>query len=101
MGQTVQEALNRQLGHYAYHVGQIVFIGKTLKNKNWKSLSIPYGKSEEYNSNKFSKPKRTSHFTEALNILYNYANSAKNISCRSRLIITTSKSINSNIVVIN
>ncbi|MFQ3335631.1 MAG: hypothetical protein ACI94N_000984 [Candidatus Arcticimaribacter sp.] len=38
---------------------------------------------------------------EALNILYNYANSAKNISCRSRLIITTSKSINSNIVVIN
>jgi hypothetical protein len=64
MGLTVQEALNRQLGHYAYHVGQIVFIGKTLKNKNWKSLSIPYGKSEEYNSNKFSKPKRTSHFTE-------------------------------------
>ena len=31
MGQTVQEALNRQLGHYAYHVGQIVFIGKTIK----------------------------------------------------------------------
>jgi len=31
MGQTVQEALNRQLGHYAYHVGQIFFIGKTLK----------------------------------------------------------------------
>ena len=64
MGQTVQEPLNRQLGHYAYHVGQIFFIGKTLKNKNWKSLSIPYGKSEEYNSNEFSKPKRTSHFTE-------------------------------------
>tara|TARA_B110000977_G_scaffold35087_1_gene47000 strand:+ start:774 stop:1079 length:306 start_codon:yes stop_codon:yes gene_type:complete len=38
MGQTVQEALNRQLGHYAYHIGQIIFIGKTLKNKNWESL---------------------------------------------------------------
>lgn len=64
MGQTVQAALNRQLAHYAYHVGQIVFIGKTLKNENWKSLSIPFGKSKGYNDEKFSKPKRTSHFTE-------------------------------------
>ena len=49
MGQTVQVALHRQLGHYAYHVGQIVFIGKTITNENWDSLSIPFGKSEEYN----------------------------------------------------
>lgn len=38
---TVVEALNRQLTHYAYHIGQIVFIGKMLKGNVWKSLSIP------------------------------------------------------------
>ena len=38
---TVTDAINRQLAHYAYHVGQIVFIGKMLKNEEWKSLSIP------------------------------------------------------------
>lgn len=38
---TVLDAINRQLAHYAYHVGQIVFIGKMLVNKKWVSLSIP------------------------------------------------------------
>ena len=64
MGQTVQEALHRQLAHYAYHVGQIVYIGKTVTNENWDSLSTPFRKSEEYNHGKFAKPKRTSHFTD-------------------------------------
>lgn len=64
MGQTVQAALHRQLAHYAYHVGQIVFIGKTVTNENWDSLSIPFGKSKEYNQGKFARPKRTSHFTD-------------------------------------
>mgnify|MGYP000905558079 FL=1 len=64
MGQTVQAALHRQLAHYAYHVGQIVFIGKTVTNENWHSLSIPFGKSAAYNQGKFAKPKRTSHFTD-------------------------------------
>ena len=64
MGQAVQAALQRQLAHYAYHVGQIVFIGKTVTNENWDSLSIPFGKSEEYNQGKFAKRKRTSHFTD-------------------------------------
>lgn len=45
---TVVDAIERQMAHYAYHVGQIVYIGKQLKNKDWKSLSIPKGKSEEY-----------------------------------------------------
>ncbi|WP_017186353.1 DUF1572 domain-containing protein [Alkalibacillus haloalkaliphilus] len=44
----VLEAIERQMAHYAYHVGQIVYIGKQLKGDNWKSLSIPKGKSEEY-----------------------------------------------------
>jgi hypothetical protein len=42
---TVIDAINRQLAHYPYHVGQIVFIGKMRKNDNWKNLSIPRRKS--------------------------------------------------------
>lgn len=45
---TVLEAIERQMAHYAYHIGQIVFIGKQLKDEKWESLSIPIGKSEEY-----------------------------------------------------
>ncbi|MEK3887588.1 DUF1572 domain-containing protein [Bacillus sp. FSL K6-3431] len=45
---TVLEAIERQMAHYAYHIGQIVFIGKQLRDENWGSLSIPKGKSEEY-----------------------------------------------------
>lgn len=64
MGHTIVEAINRQLAHYAYHVGQIVFIGTMIKGNEWKSLSIPKGQSVAYNSAKFSKPKHTEHFTE-------------------------------------
>lgn len=66
MGHTVVEAINRQLAHYAYHVGQIVFIGKITQNDQWQSLSIPKGKSAVYNKNKFAKPKRKEHFTDDL-----------------------------------
>jgi hypothetical protein len=66
MGHSVPEAIHRQLAHYAYHIGQIVFIGKSLQQSNWKSLSIPKGNSEVYNKEKFSKPKRTEHFTDDL-----------------------------------
>jgi hypothetical protein len=45
---SVIDAIERQLAHYSYHVGQIVYIGKEIKNKSWESLSIPAGKSEEY-----------------------------------------------------
>jgi hypothetical protein len=66
MGHSVTEAINRQLSHYAYHIGQIVFIGKLVTNENWKSLSIPKGNSKAYNADKFNKPKRTEHFTDDL-----------------------------------
>jgi hypothetical protein len=49
---TVMEAINRQLTHYAYHVGQIVFVGKMTSDSNWKSLSIPKRASREFNSKK-------------------------------------------------
>lgn len=65
-GHTATEAINRQLAHYAYHLGQIVFLGKLLKGENWKSLSIPKGDSSKYNKDKFSKDKGRSHFTDDL-----------------------------------
>jgi uncharacterized protein DUF1572 len=47
---TVLQALNRALAHYAYHVGQIAYVGKHIRKAEWKSLSIPKGKSAEYNA---------------------------------------------------
>lgn len=44
----VLDAINRQLAHYPYHVGQIVYIGKMIKRANWKSLSIEKGKSGQF-----------------------------------------------------
>jgi uncharacterized damage-inducible protein DinB len=46
---TVTDALNRQLAHYPYHVGQIVYLGRMIKNKTWKNLSIPKGSSQKFN----------------------------------------------------
>lgn len=51
---TVVEAINRQLAHYPYHVGQIVFIAKKLKGHSFESLSIPKNKSAAFNRQKFS-----------------------------------------------
>ena len=52
---TVVEAINRQLAHYAYHAGQIVFAARQLKQTEWTSLSIPRNRSKEYNLEKFPK----------------------------------------------
>lgn len=49
---TVLQAINRQVAHYAYHVGQIVFLAKHLKSSEWKSLSIPRGQSQQFNAAK-------------------------------------------------
>ncbi|MDD5151403.1 MAG: DUF1572 domain-containing protein [Flavobacterium sp.] len=63
-GHTVIEAINRQLAHYPYHIGQIVFYAKMLKKSEWNSLSIPKNKSNSYNSDKFSKEKSIKNFTD-------------------------------------
>lgn len=63
MGHSITEAINRQLCHYSYHIGQIVFLGKIVATK-WNSLSIPKGASQSYNDKKFSKPKQRGHFTD-------------------------------------
>ncbi len=46
---TVIEALQRQTAHYSSHIGQIIYIAKVCKDKDWNSLSIPRGKSKEFN----------------------------------------------------
>ena len=50
---SVVEAINRQLGHYAYHSGQIVFLAKSILGEKWQSLSIPKGGSDEFNRKMF------------------------------------------------
>jgi len=63
-GHTVVEAINRQLAHYPYHIGQIVFYAKQLKTSEWESLSIPKNKSNSYNATKFAQEKSIRNFTE-------------------------------------
>jgi len=63
-GHTVIEAINRQLAHYPYHIGQIVFYAKQLKKEEWNSLSIPKNKSANYNADKFAQEKSIRNFTE-------------------------------------
>lgn len=53
---TIVEAINRQLTHYAYHIGQITFLAKHFKSKDWKTLSVPKNKSAEFNE--FLKQKK-------------------------------------------
>lgn len=63
-GHSVQEAIIRQLAHYPYHVGQIVYLGKMFTNHNWSPLSIPRGESSAYNQEKFDQEKSIKHFTD-------------------------------------
>jgi len=52
---SVRDAIDRQLAHYAYHVGQIVFICKLMAQDQWQSLTIPKGKSREFNDRLFAE----------------------------------------------
>jgi len=61
---SIVEAFNRQMMHYAYHIGQIVYIGRMIKAEKWQSLSIAKGKSKEFNALKQEKGKHQGHFTD-------------------------------------
>lgn len=65
-GHTVLEALNRQLAHYSYHTGQLVYLCRLLAGDQWQSLSIPKGGSQSFNADKFAQDKSTGFFTEKL-----------------------------------
>jgi Protein of unknown function (DUF1572) len=47
---SVMQAINRQVAHYNYHIGQIVLLGRHYAGANWKSLSVPKNKSKEFNA---------------------------------------------------
>lgn len=63
-GHTILEAVNRQIAHYSYHVGQIVYLSKLKSTDSWKSLSIPRNQSDTYNAGKFAQEKQVRHFTD-------------------------------------
>ncbi len=52
---SIPQAIHRQLAHYAYHIGQIVFLGKMIKGSEWVSLSIPKGGSDDFNKKMFGR----------------------------------------------
>lgn len=63
-GHTVMEAINRQLAHYPYHVGQIIYAAKMLSREGWDSLSVPKNGSRQYNDEKFAKEKTISNYAD-------------------------------------
>lgn len=65
-GQSVMEAIQRQLAHYPHHVGQIIYQAKALKGDSFTSLSIPKGQSASFNKDKFEQEKSRKHFTDGL-----------------------------------
>lgn len=63
-GHTVIDAIHRQLAHYSYHIGQIVYLAKLIKGAEWVSLTIPKGGSDQYNKGKFASDQSEKHFTD-------------------------------------
>lgn len=63
---SIIKAMNRQLTHCAYHVGQIVFIAKMIRSGDWETLTIPKGKTAEFNKEKFSKGKHSGPLADDL-----------------------------------
>jgi hypothetical protein len=61
---TVVEAINRQIAHYAYHVGQIVYLAKHFKSRDWQTLSVPKNKSAEFNKYLAEKIKNSAAASE-------------------------------------
>lgn len=63
-GHLLSEAIERHLAHVAYHTGQIVYLAKLSAGEDWQSLSIPKGKTEEYNRKKFGQEKGRRMYTD-------------------------------------
>lgn len=65
-GHKLIEAIERHLSHVAYHTGQIVYLSKLYAGDDWHSLSIPKGKTEEYNRKKFNQEKERGMYTDRI-----------------------------------
>jgi hypothetical protein len=55
---SVMEALQRQVSHYSYHIGQMIYLGKMIRNEKWKTLSVPRGNSKEFTKMMIEKNNR-------------------------------------------
>ena len=62
---TICEALNRQLTHYAYHIGQITFLAKHFRSNDWKTLTVPRGRSAQFNQFLAEKEEKKNRFESA------------------------------------
>ena len=65
-GHKIDEAIQRQLAHYAYHVGQLVYLARMIQGEAWSSLSIAKGASKAFNKEAFGGGQREEHFTKNL-----------------------------------
>ncbi len=65
-GHTILEAVERHLAHVAYHTGQIVMLARWMRGKSWETLTIPKGKTEEFNQEKFSQKKSKGFYKDRL-----------------------------------
>jgi uncharacterized damage-inducible protein DinB len=74
---TIAEALNRQMTHYAYHIGQIVFLAKHFRSSEWKTLSVPKNKSAEFNQFLAEKQKEGTAKTNRLEVPLEFTESNK------------------------
>lgn len=61
---SIVDAINRQMMHYAYHIGQMVYLGRMIKGESWENLSIPKGESKSFNAQKFAQGQHGGHFTD-------------------------------------
>ncbi|MBK8465130.1 MAG: DUF1572 family protein [Chloracidobacterium sp.] len=74
---TIAEALNRQMTHYAYHVGQIVLLAKHFKSADWKTLSVPKNRSAEFNQFLADKQAAGESKTDRLEASFEFSNIEK------------------------
>jgi Protein of unknown function (DUF1572) len=74
---TIIQAVNRQLMHYSYHIGQIVFLAKHFRSAEWKSLSIPRNRSADFNAYLATKPDRVADREKQFDAVVGFANELK------------------------
>lgn len=75
---TVVEAINRQLTHYAMHIGQIVFLAKHFKSREWKTLSVPRNTSDQFNQFMAEKQAAGDTKTNRLDAAAKFADKSRN-----------------------
>lgn len=75
---TIVQALNRQLMHYAYHIGQIVFLAKHFRSAQWNSLSIPRNRSAQFNAYLTAQPPGVADREQQFDAATGFAQSSEN-----------------------